>query len=261
MIVGGQFDKNGRPVRIVDPLQCGVTGANGALRYGCRRLGLAQAIASGDPGSRLASPITDGGLDTGLSFPLTGGWASTDFAGAYPYLTFPFLDLWGNPYKGTNLVAWPRLFVLVRGTPPSNSDEVAINVSLLNEADPTTGTVDGRGCSITWTGSQTLGRSTSIVNGSIANGSTNGTGLIVLDAVIARIGSGTNSISSIAGWSDVFATSLFDVVGGANSTFPVSGPLYINVCAGRTSAGAAGAITPTFDVFYAPPIFVENWPS
>ncbi|HYD02609.1 MAG TPA: hypothetical protein VEB22_15385 [Phycisphaerales bacterium] len=179
------YDELGRLVPEFYPLPRGgpkVFGPNGDLRIGTRRLALVDAIASGDPGSRLAAPITDSGDGAGLVWQITSGWGSTDWTGAWPYLIFPFSDMYGFPPEASRNVGF-CIQMVFRGTlPPAGPGAIAV-AALVNETSLTTGTVDGRGMNI-FSGSATG------LPGVGNAGSANGAGSLTFSSSVAGVASG-----------------------------------------------------------------------
>jgi hypothetical protein len=229
----------------------------GSPRFGWRRLRLADALSTADPGSRLASAITDSGEGAGIVFPLNGGWGSNDWSGAYPYVMWGLEDLFGRPLGGSvtlGITFRARLFTSLAAT-----DEFVIGVALVNESVLTGSTVDGKGVMVVGTGAG--------VNLSSGNVNTaNGTGTLSAGTMTATtVGAlGTVSIQGgtlprlyISGSLGINASG--DSVSGAGSN-PIAAQnltgipsrWYVAAFAGRTSAGVAAAKSPAADFHIAP---------
>lgn len=158
--VSASYDSKGRVTRIweddhPDP-------PRSSRLFAARRLDWDRRIASGDPGSKLSTPITDDG--TKITTSLIGSWTSTDpYDGNNPYGIWPAIDPWGNPLSGT---ACGAVTLLLMTSDASSGDAIFASLALVNETDLTTATIDGRGMGFNYTSAGTfLGYSHALING------------------------------------------------------------------------------------------------
>lgn len=252
------YDKAGRIIRLGRAVMAengAAFDALGAPRFGARRLHYADRLTTADPGSRLASAITDGGEGVGISFPLTGLWGSADWGGAYPYIVWSLEDVFGAPLGGTVGSATVLSFV-VRPTVPTPLEEVWVGMAIVNETDLASATVDGAGCAITWTGAVNPAAQTLRLNNGTSTSVTGSTsaGMVSCVQPIAQVGTGTaRMVGGLASGQDSAGAVLNAATATGVGVFS-SNPsrLYVVLAAGRTSAGAAGNFTALVDAYVAP---------
>ena len=218
------------------------------------RLALASIVASGDPGTRLAAPITDSGEGVGLQFQLTGGWTSADWAGAWPFLVW---ELTGDDGVaiGTDDQFCANVVARIR-THPGDASDANLYVAIVNETDLTSGTIDGVAGGIRWTGAARNTISTTTVNGATA-GTTAGGGVAGAEALqssIPRQGKGASSIlvagriGLLDGTGAPIGGSIVNVAPGSGVAMGNPSKLYVAVAAGR-SAATAGTVTIGADMY------------
>lgn len=233
-----------------------MTDVLGATQFGARRLHYSERLSTADPGTRLSAPITDGGEGAGISFPLTGLWGSTDWAGAYPYVLWSLDDVFGAPLDATSMKA-VVLTVLARPTVPLSADEWRSVLAVVNESDLTSGTIDGAGCgSHGTTAGGYAAASASVANGtanfstSTANANIVGANCAVLAAASVVTGLMTVTVAAALDSSGTRLTSssATATVGTGAST----GRLYVALAAGRISAGGLDNITLKLDAWVHP---------
>lgn len=219
-----------------------------------RRLTLASAVANSDPGTRLASALTDGGEGVGLSFALTGGWSSTDWTGAWPYLVWPLLGVDGTQINGEE--QWIANLLLKVRTQPGDSADASIRFGFANETTIASATVDAFAAGITWTGATRTVHGVTSVNGtagSVISG-TGSTSITQLQATAGRYGTGASSQVTVkpAGLdaSNVYVASSTAATGLLTNAG--NGAVYLVLTAGRT-ATTAGTATIAVDAYTSRP--------
>lgn len=242
--------------RVLDLPAAANFSANGNPTFGWRRLRLSDAIATADPGSRLASAITDGGAGSGIVFPLTGGWGSTDWSGAYPFATWRLSDLYDAPIGASSNIVFTvgvRLWTSLAAT-----DEFVIGVALASENTLTGTTVEAKGIYMVGTGA---GSNLATGNCSSNNGSGTQSNGTMTSGVVSAVGSlmvhGDGGGRLYANGSLGVDGSWGAVGGGVAALGAVTlaaqpSQWYLHAFAGRLSAGAAGAISPAADFFISP---------
>ncbi|HYD02610.1 MAG TPA: hypothetical protein VEB22_15390 [Phycisphaerales bacterium] len=255
------FDARGNLVPTNLPPPAGVArvrGDGGSVRHGLRRLSLARAIASGDPGSRLTSALTDGGDGVGITWPLAASWGSTDWAGAYPYLLFDLTDIFGFPLSSGRNVG-VALQVIWRTPLPGAGPGAVGGLCLVNETGMAGGTIDGRGLYVY----------TSVAGGVPGVGSavvTNGSCSLAAGASASSNRSGQTIVQVDSSSSTARAAVAYIAARDANGAFnagvdtttetEVGNPskFYLAMFAGR-STSTAEAVTCIFDAYAAPITF------
>lgn len=182
--------------------------------FAARRLDWDRAIATGDPGSKLSTPITDDG--TKITASMIGSWTTSDlYDGNNPYGVWPVLDPWGAPMSGT---ACGAMSLLLMTSDASSGDAVFASLALVNETDLTTATIDGRGVGFNYSSAGTfLGYSHSLINGaysSAASGSTGSSRGVVTQVRVRD----NNTASSRLGADSAIAVDSAWVYAGASAT-------------------------------------------
>lgn len=218
-----------------------------------RRLALAEIVASGDPGSRLAAAITDGGLGTGLQVQLTGSWTSTDWTGAWPYLVWPLLD--SNGLQMTGDEAFTAQLVGRVRTHPGDSSDTDVRLAIVNETDLTTGTIDGVCAGMRWTAAArtsvvalgTNGAASGIIAGPASAGAEG------FQAHVPRQGKGSSTILVTPRCCLLDSTGAYVAGSNANAApangVPIgTGALYVAAVFGRNAA-TVGNVTIGIDLF------------
>ncbi len=230
-------------------------------RYNWRRLNFSQRLAAFDldPSSRLNGTVTDGGDGVGWTIPLDGGWGSTDWTGAWPTWFFDLRDVENVLLTGEHQIALTFLIVARGGLVAA--DEASFGIALVSETTTASATVDGMGVAITGTGAAGLGASRlSALNGTGAMVNAVGAATVMAGlGTIAYQGTGAIGRFSHTGTAGLSSTGAAVASGGATTVAtvtPGASPTnyYLAVCAGRLSAGVAGAIAPTLDFYVAPHI-------
>lgn len=222
-----------------------------------RRLSLADAVATGDPGTRLASAITDLGNGSGIRISLTGGWTSSDWAGAYPYIVWPLIDIAGAAIKDDALFSC--FFVLRIRAHPANTSDTRLRVAILNESDPTLATVDGMSAGIEWGTSTRTAISGNVSNGTAAAVSSGAGGSATADCLQTIMApQGVGSTRNIPAPRTCLLDSTGAYIAGTyinanpGNGIAVGNPAagyYIAITAGR-SATTAGTATIDVDAYY-----------
>lgn len=231
MTAGLQFDGKGRITRL--PLWPGLPhgpAATPAVQYGWRRLKLADAIASGDPASRLTGAVTDALEGGGISYPLTASWQSSDAPGNYPYHTWPLLDVHGQLVGGDVTFCVP-FYVRFRAT-YSETDDVVIGIALSTESAFTGSTIESKGIHL------------------ICNGA-GGSGVVATGNSTATNGSGTQTNAAAGQSGVVSAIGAVFVGGGGASRLFVTGSIGLD-SSGNVVASSGSAQTTTVTLS-APP--------
>lgn len=232
----------------------GGSSAGSTVPTSLTRFSYADRSSTGDPGTRLVSPITDGGAGSGISFVLTGGWTSTDWGGAWPYVTWQLKDLLGVGATADTITAYNVIVKLRTG--PGDSTDTAVRVAIINESDVTTATVDGVTGGLLFSGATRNTQVGSMTNGSasaLVSGTTSAT-ITGGQFYCNRIGMGASTIikPQMAGLdaSNVYVAST-NVSTASVITVGNPSAWYLVLCAGRT-ATTAGNATVAVDVYMEP---------
>lgn len=219
-----------------------------------RRLALADAIACYDPGTRLATPVTDGGAGVGISWPLTGSWSSSDPMD-WPHCVWAPKDAAGAALSTTS--TWAIALEIAERTAPGLSSDTSIAVGVINESADS-GTVDGIFGRLLWSGATRAGGAIGLANGAATvNTGTSNASIRYLNYAVVKAGSGATAVATIsqargaldssrAVLAATVATTITTGTIGDNSSFIV-------VAAGRTAA-TAGNETVVVDTYTLPPV-------
>lgn len=227
-----------------------------------RRLALASIVASGNPNSRLVAPASDLGDGAGIRISLTGGWTSTDWAGAHPYWVWEILDVAGVAIGGDDDFSL-AVAMAIRAHPGDASD-TDLRVAIVNETDLTSATIDGMNAGIRWT-ADARGVIVSNVSNGTASAVGTGTGVAgaaYMRASFPRFGEGAASTlvsprACLLNSSRAYiASSNVNQAPGNGVVIGNPSKLYLALVAGR-SATTAGDVTIDVDVYYAPPLKLE----
>lgn len=255
-----QLDRRGRITRLDSRLLAKYSPSYdtlGAMCFGHRRLNYSERLTTADPTSRLSGAITDGGEGVGISFPLTGGWSSTDWAGAAPNIIWPLEDLFGAPLGGA-ICAPFVVTVFARATILAPADEWYVGLSLVNDTVLSGATVEGGGVGLAGDAGGVAGPRGARF--ACANGA--GTMAVTTSDATAVGARGTLAVASVGAGSSIaqFVVSSIDASGagivvtssGGAASFGNPSRLYLAAFAGRSSAGAAGGVTVKADFYVSP---------
>lgn len=224
------------------------------------RLSLADAVTTIDPGSRLAAAISDLGAGSGIRFQVTGGWSSTDWAGAHPAAIWRFRDIVGTQVDGGQWTLTADL--RIRGAGPGDSSDTDVRLLICNEQDITSATVDGACMGMRFTTASRFGIVGLVQNGasSVNVGTTGSATAAFAEGIFGPHGHEATRVlvtprTALLDSAGAYITNTNVNAAPINGCALGTGQLYVALIVGR-SAATAGTVTVDVDAYLQLPYVV-----